>query len=80
MELNATIRDERGGPNMTAWTLTIPAFIAVVILLYWRLLPSSLDPREPPLVTSKIPFIGHAIGMLRKQQRYLEALRYVEFM
>jgi hypothetical protein len=73
MEINATMNATQ---DVNAWTLTVPAFISVAILLCWRLWPSSLDPQEPPLVPSKVPFIGHAIGMLRQQQRYLEALRY----
>jgi hypothetical protein len=78
MELNATMKTDPRDQSLdlTAWTLTVSAFTALAILLCWRLWPSSLDPREPPIAPSKIPFIGHAIGMLRRQQRYLEALRY----
>ncbi len=33
------------------------------------------DAREPPALPSKIPYIGHVIGMLRKKVRYYVQLR-----
>ena len=33
------------------------------------------DPREPPVVSSKIPFFGHIIGLLRYGSRYFEIIR-----
>jgi hypothetical protein len=62
------------GQAATALTLTLPAIVAVIACL--RLWPSGLDPKEPRLIPSSIPFIGHAIGTLRHQQRYFEILRY----
>ncbi len=74
--MNATINAEPRGQTGTAFTLTVPAIIAVIAFVCLRFWPSGLDPKEPQLIASKVPFIGHAIGMLRHQQRYFEILRY----
>ena len=37
----------------------------------------SLSPREPPLLTHPIPFIGHILGLLRNGTRYYEMTRSV---
>lgn len=34
------------------------------------------DSREPPLVKSTIPFIGHVIGLLRRRFGYYTFLQY----
>lgn len=74
--LDATMNVDSHGQTATAFTFTVPAIIAVLALVCLRLWPFGLDPREPRLIPSNIPFIGHAIGMLRYQQRYFEMLRY----
>ena len=55
--------------------------IAVGILsglfLLWRKADVSLDPDEPPIDLSIIPFIGHILGMMRYQIGYFEILRSV---
>lgn len=33
------------------------------------------DPQEPPLITASIPYIGHAIGMMRSKFNYYVQLR-----
>lgn len=35
-----------------------------------------LDPREPPLISPKIPLIGHVIGILRHGLPYYAKARY----
>jgi len=37
----------------------------------------SLDPREPPLVRSTVPFIGHILGLMQEQSDYFIRLVYV---
>jgi hypothetical protein len=74
--VNATMRADPRGQAATALTLTLPVIVAVIALVCLRLWPSGLDPKEPRLIPSSIPFIGHAIGMLRHQQRYFDILRY----
>jgi hypothetical protein len=49
--------------------------LLAVIALYWRLLSSSTDPREPPSIKPSIPILGHIIGMFRHKMEYFEMLR-----
>jgi hypothetical protein len=39
-------------------------------------LGTKLDPREPPLARTAIPYIGHVIGMMRSKFNYYVELRY----
>ncbi len=61
----------------------IPVIIAIAVgilsglFLLWRKADVSLDPDEPPITLSKIPFIGHILGMMRHQIGYFEILRSV---
>jgi hypothetical protein len=74
--VNAIMRADPRDQAAIALTLTLPAIVTVIALVCLRLWPSGLDPKEPRLIPSNMPFIGHAIGMLRHQQRYFEMLRY----
>jgi hypothetical protein len=74
--LNSTINFDRQSQTASAFTLAVPAIIAAIALVCLRFWPPGLDPKEPRLISSNIPFIGHATGMLRHQQRYFEMLRY----
>ncbi len=58
--------------------------VAIVVVgalawLYMRSVSVKMDPREPPLVRSTIPYIGHLLGMLRHQFSYLIILRCASF-
>lgn len=48
--------------------------IATVVLLLWRLVSPSLDPREPPLLKPKIPIIGHLVGLVGEQTHFFKRL------
>jgi hypothetical protein len=37
----------------------------------------ALDPREPPVLQSRIPFIGHIIGMVAEGTLYFKKLGWV---
>lgn len=57
------------------------AFVGVLLLLIIvyvslvYLFSPKYDPREPPIVSSFIPYVGHILGLLRYGQRYFEILR-----
>jgi hypothetical protein len=44
--------------------------IALALFLGTELLRSKLNAKEPPLVHSSIPFIGHIIGLVRRGTQY----------
>ena len=57
--------------------LLLLASVAVVYVLLNRFLGGKHDAKEPPLVPQAIPFLGHAIGLLRKKMNYYVQLRQV---
>lgn len=64
---------ERGSYGVSP--LTVSTAVIGLVLFLWRFSASALDPREPPEAISKIPVIGHLIGMLKYQIHYLEILK-----
>ena len=60
--------------------LYLPCLLVLLISALWLALHFLCtpihDPREPPLVTSRIPFIGHILGLLRYGTRYYQMTRY----
>jgi cytochrome P450 len=63
-----------GGKSVAMWGITIG--VGIMLMLYYSIVVAGdgLDPKEPPIVRAKIPFIGHIIGMWRHQTHYLENL------
>ncbi len=47
----------------------------LIVAFVSRMLYTPSDPREPPLVKSNIPFIGHIIGIFRHKMEYFELLK-----
>jgi hypothetical protein len=64
---------EKTGYGVSLFTASIA--VAALALFLWKFSAPALDPREPPEVHSKIPVIGHLIGMLKYQIHYLEILK-----
>jgi hypothetical protein len=50
--------------------------IGIGYFAFSRFLGTKLDPREPPLARTAIPYIGHVIGMMRSKFNYYVELRY----
>jgi hypothetical protein len=63
---------------MALSTTTIGAIALVVALGVYLsgLLDVKIDPREPPVIRPKIPFIGHIIGMLTDGPHYMKRIAY----
>lgn len=59
----------------------VSVFVGVLLLLVIvyvslvSLFSPKYDPREPPVIPSLIPYVGHILGLLRYGQRYFEILR-----
>jgi hypothetical protein len=60
----------------TAGYTTVICVLTVLFLVNMLSTPR-LEPGEPPLLKSNIPFIGHFIGIIRHQGKYLKMLSYV---
>jgi hypothetical protein len=44
------------------------------VLLYLALRPRKWSQDEPPLIPSRLPYIGHPLGMFREGGRYFRIL------
>jgi hypothetical protein len=53
-------------------------FVGLVLLAYTAeyLLSLRDDPREPPRLQSKVPLIGHVLGLINSGPSYHSQLRY----
>ncbi|OCK79732.1 cytochrome P450 [Lepidopterella palustris CBS 459.81] len=60
--------------HQTPWqptsTVLLVTFVAIGIAILKRALRSSHDPREPPVLQPRIPFIGHIIGLATDGAKY----------
>lgn len=54
----------------------ILAVIAVLLLIRQRL-ALDLDPREPPILKPRVPYIGHIIGLFTYHTGYYDRVLYV---
>ena len=59
--------------SLMPWLLSIAAIFAIGALIDRLLGIKKLD-LEPPFLPSKIPYFGHAIGIVRKGVPYYESL------
>jgi hypothetical protein len=65
-------------PVLEVWFLStmatwIAAALAVYVLLY-QYSTRKLDAREPPIIASAIPFVGHTLGMAFYGGKYIKDL------
>lgn len=51
------------------------ASLAIAIAFLSSVLRMKVDPREPPIVHPKVPFLGHIVGMLTEGPMYLKRVR-----
>jgi len=78
----AAVEDHKQNPrnmsfleSLNGYSLATLALVVVAILIS-RKLAVKMDPMEPTLIPSRIPYIGHAINMLRDQSEYFQSFRY----
>lgn len=71
------------GPENHNRTMIVPTILAGMLMAvgamvaFGRTEPKKIrESREPPVLPSRIPFIGHLIGMMRWQVGYMQMLRY----
>ncbi|KAJ9639925.1 hypothetical protein H2199_006158 [Coniosporium tulheliwenetii] len=63
----------RGGRTTTGGILLL-AVVVVVILVSRRFMQYRHDPREPPVVPARIPYVGHIIGLIRYGGKYFQMI------
>lgn len=59
---------------LQGYTFSIILAITAVLLIIRQRLSLQLDPREPPILKPRIPYIGHIIGMIRQHCVYFDEL------
>lgn len=59
--------------KLTEYMPWVFVLLAVVVLVRWQPI-IKMEPSEPPLLQPTIPYVGHAIGFLRHQTKYLAIL------
>ena len=68
------IMEGLSSPVLYSFAILVPCLFFLIDYF----LGAKLDPKEPPLVPSTIPYVGHLIGMIRRRTRYLVDVRYEE--
>lgn len=63
---------QTGSIGTIAITVTV---VATTVTFANYFLGPKYDPREPPVIHQKIPFVGHIIGLLQYGLRYFEIVR-----
>lgn len=65
------------GFSLTQLNFLVPS-LALLFAIY-IIYASSVkqDSKEPPYVYSRVPFIGHIIGMIRYGAKYFDIVKYV---
>lgn len=53
----------------------IATILAVIVTAFNHFLGPAHDPKEPPVIPQKVPYVGHIIGLLQFGLRYFEILR-----
>ena len=57
--------------------LLVLFLLFLVTLFVYSRLHIAYNPHEPPVIGSKIPLVGHMIGMAQWGSKYFEILKYV---
>lgn len=73
---SSTILSSTDGYGSNATVLSL-AVIACSVMLLSQVLGTRPDTKEPRFISSKIPYIGHTLGILQHKMRYYTILRRV---
>lgn len=58
--------------------LILASFVLTILTVALASLFSvKYDPREPPIISHPIPFVGHIIGMFTHGAKYFDFIKYV---
>lgn len=65
--------------KIDATTLVLLALATALFFVLEYFMGIRLDRKEPPLIPSRIPYVGHIIGLIRNGTRYYAKMRYELF-
>lgn len=58
----------------TTGGILLLAVVAVAVLALRRFTQYQHDPREPPVVPTRIPYVGHIVGLIRHGAKYFQMI------
>jgi hypothetical protein len=59
---------------LASFVLTILTILTIALA---SLFSVKYDPREPPIISHPIPYVGHVIGMFTHGAKYFDFIKYV---
>ena len=62
--------------NLDQSVFVVLAVVAVLYVLAERFMSIKLDPKEPPMVAPKIPYVGHILGLIQHGSHYYSRIRF----
>ena len=65
---NSLLRREDGSVSSIA--VLVIAALPIVLVLMKKLLYPTYDPREPPVLRPKVPFIGHLVSLIKESNSF----------
>ncbi|KAK3935473.1 cytochrome P450 [Diplogelasinospora grovesii] len=68
------LRDGSSNSQTTALLLTAALPLLFILLLLGKFLYPTFDPREPPVLYPRVPFIGHIISLVREKSGFYARL------
>ncbi|OJD33955.1 cytochrome p450 [Diplodia corticola] len=71
---DAAIMDPTAGVSTPTKGVLGLTLLAILGVLLQRLLRVDHDPREPPLIPTKVPLLGHVIGLYRHGKQYYQKM------
>lgn len=69
--MDPSVHHEGQGPPISLRVFAI-SLCAIFLIAIHRFLSIEYDGREPPLIKSRIPYVGHILGMLKHGARYFD--------
>lgn len=62
-------------PDLSLAALLIILVVSLGAVILLKMVSSPQNPREPPLISASIPYIGHVVGLMRSKFNYYVQLR-----
>jgi hypothetical protein len=62
---------------LQGYTPSVILTVLGVLLIIRQRLAVQLDPKEPPILKPRVPYIGHIIGLLQYHTAYFDKLKYI---
>lgn len=74
MELPASIQEYA---ERHQFLLSIITLLIIVYITIQYFATRKVDPREPPVISSTLPYLGHILGILQNGGKYYKMIRYI---